>query len=314
MTGDPALRLIVRHRRPLTADITEFELRDPAGAALPPFTAGAHINVTTPSADVRSYSLTNDPLETHRYVIAVKRLADGRGGSASMADNLREGDHIATSEPRNSFPLIDAPRLLLIAGGIGITPMLAMARVLTREKHPDYRLVYCTRQQGHAAYLSELRSLVPPERLVVHHSHVGRMDFWPFFATPDITHIYCCGPESLADEVRALTTHWPASAIHFEDFAGVRGIGEDSRPFRIRRASDGTVFDVPADRTILHVLADQRIAWPSSCESGTCGTCRMRVVAGAVDHRDLFLTEAERTEFMMPCVSRAAEEEIVLDF
>lgn len=314
-SGNLSLKLVVSHRRPLARAVTEFELRDAGSGTLPRFAAGAHVNIRAPSGDVRSYSLTNDPVDRHRYVIAVKCLKEGRGGSASITSTVREGQIIAVSPPRNTFPLVAAPRLLLIAGGIGITAIISMARVLSREKHADYRLIYCIRRPNDAAYLDDLRSIVPNGRLVIHHSHVGRLDFWPYVETPDVTHVYCCGPDDLMKEVRSLTVHWPATHIHFETFAGVASVGEDSRAFRIRRASDGIIVDVAADETILDALAARNIDWPASCRSGTCGTCRMRLVSGSVEHRDLFLSDAEKTDSMMPCVSRAAgDDDLVLDF
>jgi len=316
MTGDDlSLPLVVSRRRPLARAVVELELRDSDDRTLPPFTAGAHINVGAPSGDVRSYSLTNDPIERHRYVIAVKCLKDGRGGSVSITSEIGEGQALTVSSPRNTFPLVPAPRMLLIAGGIGITAITSMTRVLAREKHPDYRLVYCFRRSEDAVYLDDLRSIIADGRLIVHHSHVGRMDFWPYVETPDVTHIYCCGPESLMEEVRGLTVHWPPTHIHFETFAGVEAVGEGSRRFRIRRASDGMVVDVLASETILDALAARNVRWPASCLSGTCGTCRMRVVSGSVEHRDLFLTDTEKSDSIMPCVSRAAnDDELVLDF
>lgn len=312
------LNLVIRRKCMLTDDICEFELCDPSGASLPEFTPGAHVNITTPAGHVRSYSLSNDHAETHRYVIAVKRERDGRGGSRSIVDEAHEGTCILLSPPSNAFALVDAKRCLLIAGGIGITPILAMLRAVVRRGAVQVQLIYCTRSARQTAYRPEL--LAPPfAALVTLHHDLGRpsdaFDFWPLFRTPDpATHIYCCGPTPLMEHVRALTMHWPESAIHFEDFAGVSAVNENGIAFRIRRAASGEVYEVPANRSALDALRNAGFKMRSSCESGTCGTCRTRLVSGEVEHRDLVLTELERRQYMMPCVSRAAGDEIELDF
>jgi phthalate 4,5-dioxygenase reductase subunit len=314
--SEAMLQLTISRKRMLTPDICELELRDPAGGPLPAFEAGAHVNVETPSGAVRSYSLCNDPQETDRYVIAVKREQAGRGGSKSLVEETAEGRTIAVSEPSNAFPLAPAPKYLLIAGGIGVTPILSMARTLARQGQ-DFQVIYCTRSAETTAFMSELSAPEFAGRVTFHHDE-GRpenaYDFWPHFEEPDASHVYCCGPAPLMDEVRDMSGHWPASAIRFEDFAGVAAVDADSRPFRVKRASTGDIFDVPEDKTILDVLRERGFHMPASCESGTCGSCRTKLVSGAVEHRDLVLTDEEKDRNIMICVSRAAGEEIVIDF
>lgn len=315
MNATLTVNLVVRQRRMLTQQICEFELADPRGQALPSFEPGAHINVRTPGGYVRSYSLCNDPQQSDRYVIGVKRESGGRGGSVSMVDRIEVGDSIEASAPLNSFRLMEARQYLLIAGGIGITPILSMMRTLHRRGCGSVRLIYCTRTRAEAAFLGELDEF--GDQVIVHHDN-GRseaaFDFWPVFSRPDGTHIYCCGPNGLMEHVRLSTMHWPASAIHFENFAGVAALGAGSQPFRVRRAATGETIEVAANETILDALQRAGYAWPSSCGSGVCGTCRMRVRAGSVMHRDLVLSPQERKEFMMPCVSRAASTDIELEF
>jgi phthalate 4,5-dioxygenase reductase subunit len=273
--------------------------------------------VETPGGAVRSYSLTNDPVEAHRYVIAVKREGRGRGGSASMVNDTAEGATVRVSPPSNSFPLVGASKLLFVAGGIGITPILSMMRSLLRRGDGDFRLIYCSRSAADAAYLPELSAPGFSDRVIVHHDEGDRdraFDFWPFLMVPDDTHVYCCGPAQLMEHIRTLTVHWPPGAVHFEDFAGVSALGGTSRPFRVKRSSSSEFFEIPADKTVLEVLRERGFDLPSSCESGTCGTCKMKVVMGDVEHRDLVLNGAERRTFIMPCVSRAAGDEIELDF
>ena len=310
------LRLVVATKRSLTADICAFELRVTPGVCLPGFEPGAHINVTTPSGAVRSYSLCNDPAETDRYLIAVKREDRGRGGSISMVDGAMEGSEVTVSAPINHFRLLEAERCLLVAGGIGITPILSMSNFLARRGCKDFRLIYCTRAWEATAFVDELAALDLGDRVIFHHDggHPNKAyDFWPHFRVPSDIHIYCCGPAPLMDHVRDLTAHWPRRLIHFEDFAGVRAVQSDNKPFRIIRAATKQAFDVPADKTGLEILRHAGFKLPSSCESGTCGTCRVRLISGTPIHRDLILAPEEQGEFFMPCVSRG-EGDLVIEF
>jgi phthalate 4,5-dioxygenase reductase subunit len=310
------LRLRIAKKRRLAADIAVFELRAMPGMTLPRFEPGAHINVTAPSGAVRSYSLCNDPAETDRYVIAVKRDDRGRGGSISMVDSAMEGTEIAASGPANHFPLVEAKRFLLIAGGIGITPILSMSRSLAGRGSKDFRLIYCTRTWEATAFADELTAIDLSNRIIFHHDDGDprkAYDFWPHFKVPSDMQIYCCGPAPLMDHVRDLTAHWPRRLVHFEDFSGVKPVEGGSQPFQVIRAATGQAYDVPSDKTVLEVLRHAGFMLPSSCESGTCGTCRVRLISGTPVHRDLILEPLERREFFMPCVSRA-EGNLVIDF
>jgi phthalate 4,5-dioxygenase reductase subunit len=309
------LTLTLVARRDLTPDICEFTFSAASGT-LPPFEAGAHLTVQTPSGAWRSYSISNDDRERDRYVIAVKREDAGRGGSLSMHKALAVGDVIAARAPKNAFALApDAPSLL-IAGGIGITPMLAMLRRLVARGVP-VQLIYLTRSADMTAYRDLLISAPFAPHVMLHHDEGDRsrtFDFWPLFKTPDDRHIYYCGPAPMMNAIYLHTIHWPRRQIHSESFAGVDSTDGTASPFRLRRAATGQVFDIPADKSILDVLRDQGIAFASSCESGTCGTCKMRRVSGEPLHRDLVLSDAEKLDQFMPCVSRAAGEELTLEF
>lgn len=310
------LTLELTNRRTLTDQIEEFTLMNADRSPLPTFTAGAHLNIETPSGARRSYSLSNSDDETDRYVIAVKKEVGGRGGSASMHDALSVGDTVKTYVPHNAFPLEDAPRYLLIAGGIGITPVLSMLRHLVK-KGADVRLIYLTRSPEDTAYADILTEGALAEHTTIHHDGGDPdkiFDFWPLFETPNDTSIYYCGPAPLMQAIYLHTIHWPRSRVHSEDFSGADGLGGSARAFRVKQASTGTVFDIPVDKTILDVLRVNNIAVASSCESGTCGTCRMRVVDGTPQHRDYFLSLDEQRKYVMPCVSRAISEEITLQF
>jgi phthalate 4,5-dioxygenase reductase subunit len=307
------LSLNLTARRDLTAEICEFTFTATSGA-LPPFTAGAHLTVQTPSGAWRSYSISNDDRDSDRYVIAIKREESGRGGSLSMHRDLAVGDIIAARAPKNAFALMDGAPTLLIAGGIGITPMLAMLRRQVARAAPVH-LIYLTRSADLAAYRDLLTAPPFAPHVTLHHDE-GRnfYDFWLHFETVSDQHIYYCGPPAMMNAIYLRTVHWPRSQIHSESFAGVDSTDGTASPFRLRRHATGQVFDIPADKSVLDVLRDNGIAFASSCESGTCGTCKMRLVAGAPLHRDLVLTDADKLNYFMPCVSRAAGEELTLEF
>jgi phthalate 4,5-dioxygenase reductase subunit len=309
--------LAVRAASTLARDIRQFELVDPAGVPLAPFTSGAHILIQAPNGMTRRYSLNNAPAERDRYVIAVKREAAGRGGSASMVDDLRAGDLVHVSRPRNEFELREhAPSYLFIAGGIGITPIRSMVRHLRAKGERPFRLVYLTREPEMTAYLDELSAPAYRETVVVHHDFgdpARSLDLWDLLEKPN-GHVYCCGPTALMDGVRDMTGHWPTSAVHFEDFAA-RNVARapDDKPITVRVGATGEPFVVPAGTSILVALRARGYRIPSSCESGTCGSCRMKVLAGEPDHRDLVLTAAERRCEITVCVSRAHSPALTLD-
>jgi len=305
------LAVRVAAKQMLTHEACRFVLRAVDGGPLPAYTAGAHINVATPGGHVRSYSLTDDPADGDQYAITVHRDTRGRGGSVSLVDGLEVSDLVRISEPVNAFPLHEASRYLLIAGGIGITPLRSMLRSLLRQGHDQVRLLYLTRSAETTAYLDELTAPQLAGRVQVHHSdQLGVLDLWPYLATPGDTHLYVCGPTPLLDEVLALTMHWRPSAVHYERFTGVSAFGGLDAAFQVRWESTGEIFDVPADATLLDALRSAGKQVPYSCRSGICGTCRLRLVAGDVNHRDLVLTAQERRSAVMPCVSRAVGEVI----
>ena len=195
----------------IAADIHLFELRDPGGGELPQFTAGAHLTVRSPNGSLRKYSLCNDPAERDRYVIAVKRDPAGRGGSVDLVDNTRPGDLVEGSAPHNAFELAErAPSFILIAGGIGITPILSMARQLNGEGR-RYKLYYLTRSPELTAFRDELAGDDFKGKVVIHHDAgdpAQAFDLWPILEKPTAAHVYCCGPRPLLEAVRDMTGHW----------------------------------------------------------------------------------------------------------
>lgn len=312
--GIHALRVVAR--RLLAVDIHEFELASDDGQPLPAYTPGAHLLVEVPNGLVRSYSLCGAPAKQDRYVIAVKREAGGRGGSISLVDGVRVGDALKVSEPRNAFPLIERPGgYLFIAGGIGITPLLSMARYLQTGGDTPFRLIYLTRSPETTAFADELSSSSFQGKAVVHHDggDPSRVfDLWSFLERPK-GQVYCCGPHSLMEAVSAMTGHWPTSAIHFEDFKGTSTSRQDDTAFSVRLARSGGTVMVPAGVTLLEALREHGLSVLSSCESGTCGCCLTGLLEGEPDHRDLVLSEEERKGCIAVCVSRARSAELVLD-
>jgi phthalate 4,5-dioxygenase reductase subunit len=314
--ADPVLipRRVTRAER-IAEDIHLFELRDPAGGELPEFSAGAHVQVRVPNGLIRKYSLCNDPAERDRYVIAVKREVPGRGGSESMIRDLAEGAEVPVSAPTNNFELTKSPAgYLFVAGGIGITPIMAMIHQLTAAGG-RFKLYYCTRSADATAFRDELAAPELRGKVKIHHDGgdlAKALDLWPIVEKPQ-GHLYCCGPRGLMQSVRDMTGHWSPPAVHFEAFTEAAEVQPDDKPFTVRLAKSGGSIEVPVGKTILEALRDHGLDVPSSCESGTCGTCRTRLISGEVDHRDLVLADDERASNIMVCVSRARGHELVID-
>jgi vanillate monooxygenase ferredoxin subunit len=303
-----------------TPRIRQVELASADGADLPPFTAGAHIDLDLGIGEARSYSLLNDPTERQRYVIAVLRETDSRGGSTWIHDSLRQGDRLTATAPANHFPLNEAgERHILIAGGIGITPLMAMAQRLAA-LGAEFTLHYCTRARDDAAFLDELTALLGP-RLITHFDggDIARgLDVATLLAKrPPAAHVYVCGPAGLIRAVREAGRDWPKGTVHYELFHGSEADSaprSTDMPFDIKLARAGRTLTVPADKSILDVLRADGIKIKTLCKEGVCGTCRVGLLEGKADHRDETLTDAEREHDIQVCVSRAMPgETLVLD-
>lgn len=302
-------------------DIAGFELVDCSGEDLPEFTAGSHVDVFMPNGLVRQYSLRNDPRERHRYRLGVLRDRQGAGGSIFMHDMLKSGDVIEVSHPRNAFPLNEqSPSSLLLAGGIGITPILSMAHRLSALGR-DFALHYCARNADRMAFRAELDAAAF-NRQVHFHLDDGpagqKLNIAELLqSSPKGTHLYVCGPRGFMDAVIGESERsWPKETIHREYFGKIADVGSsDDRPFAVQIASTGEVFAIAAGESVVSVLGANGIEIPVSCEQGICGTCVTRVLAGFPDHRDLYLTDAEHAanDQMTPCCSRALSEIVVLD-
>lgn len=308
------MQLTVTARRALTADVEEFTLAMADGSVLPAVDAGAHISIETPSGAKRRYSIVHPGQDLRAYTIAIKREAQSRGGSASMHDDAQVGQVLNVDAPDNEFPLGRQGPVLLIAGGIGVTPIYAMAQTLAAEQRP-FRVIYCTREAELTPYAQEMQ-VCCGERFSLHHDHGDPdqvFDFWDLLMTPTAEHIYCCGPSPLMEEVKGVTGHWPEGRVHFEEFKPVDVVRADDHAFTITLARSQTQIEVAADQTILEALRAHGRPAPSSCESGTCGTCKCRYTEGEVDHRDLALMDEEKASHLMLCVSRAKGQHLVLD-
>ncbi len=321
MTLAPELRelsLTVRQKSEIADGVFLFELRADDDGELPPFTPGSHITVTAPSGQKRRYSLCNDPAERNRYLIAVKQETTGRGGSLSFTRDIRQGDRVAVEPPANDFEMAKAEpkRLIFIAGGIGITPIRAMILHCVRQGKTNFTLYYFTRTPAVMAFREEFSSHAYEGKVVLHHDNGDPdqgYDLWPVLEQQRGAHLYCCGPRGLMDAVRDMTGHWPDSAVHFEDFVGASAPHADDRPFEVRLAKSGTAYEVAANVSILDTLRRNGHMLASSCESGTCGTCRCRFTDGEPDHRDLVLSDDEKKREIMICVSRAKSATLTLD-
>ena len=302
-------------------DIASFELTAEDGRPLPPFGAGSHIDVQLPGGLTRQYSLCNDPQETHRYLIAVLRDPASRGGSAAMHDAVAVGQLLQISPPKNHFALVHAaPRSLLLAGGIGITPLLCMAERLSRAG-AGFELHYCSRSRERTAFAGRIEASAFAASA---HFHVDdgaagqRLDLPGLLGTPRAdVHVYVCGPKGFMDAVlgTARAAGWPKAQLHFEFFGAEAAPSTGDQAFEVQLASSGRVVAVAAGQTVVQALADAGIELMTSCGQGVCGTCLTRVLAGEPEHRDLYLTPEEQAanDQFLPCCSRARSDRLVLD-
>lgn len=314
------LRVRVRRKRLEALDIASFELVDADGGALPPFSAGAHVDVHVPGGLIRQYSLCNDVRERSHYRIAVLKDPRSRGGSQSMHDVVTEDSVLAIGSPRNNFPLVPARKSLLFAGGIGVTPLLSMARHLDATGM-DFELHYCARSASRTAFLDEIATAPFAKRVHIHHDDgpaEQMLDARTALGQPagDI-HAYICGPQGFIEHLTsaARSQGWPEEQVHLEYF-GVEPVktGGDLC-FQICLASSGQCYEVPSGVTVVQALQAHGVVIPISCEQGVCGTCVTRVLSGECDHRDMYFTDEEkaRNDQFTPCCSRARSPTLVLD-
>lgn len=299
-------------------DTRTFTLRQADRTELPNWEPGTHVEVRLPSGVFRQYSLCSDPEDLRTYRIAVLDVIDGRGGSRELHQSVSVGTELNISEPKNHFPLIKASSYLLCAGGIGITPILAMAKALDRQGAPT-TLVYAGRNRERMPLLDELTALERVILNVVAEDEQGRPDWRQVLADLKPDAAYACGPEGMLDAVtEACESAPPSAGLHLERFAP--SPLADSNPleagsFVVDLVASGVTVIVPADQSILATVRRAGIEVASSCEQGICGTCETKVISGSLDHRDQLLTEVERASgsTMMICVSRCPGSHLVLD-
>ncbi|CAB4937206.1 unannotated protein [freshwater metagenome] len=306
-TTEQRLRLAVARRTEGAEGVVVLELTDPAGADLPAWTPGAHVDLLLTDSLTRQYSLCGDPADRSRYRIGVLREPAGRGGSAHVHDHLHEGDEVQVQGPRNNFELVPAQRYVFVAGGIGITPILPMADA-ARAAGVPYELHYGGRSRRSMAFLAELEGTIHPQ------DEVGLLDLDAILGDlPEGTAVYCCGPEPL---LAAVEERCPAEVLHVERFAP-KDVGAPvlTGSFEVELSLSGKTLTVPPELSIMAVLRDNGVEVLSSCEEGTCGTCETGVLEGEVDHRDSLLTPDEQAtnDVMFVCVSRAACPKLVLE-
>lgn len=295
--------------------IRSYVLESEDGSALPPFTAGAHIDVLLDNGMVRSYSLTSDPEDRKSYEIAVLRDASSRGGSAFVFDNLRVGSRLSVSRPRNHFPLDEAaPFSVLFAGGIGITPMLPMVwhlEALGRE----WKLYYSARSRAGAAFLNALLPLSSKVHFHCDEECGGFLDIREIVRQlPAGTHVYACGPKPMLAAFQDACSDLDPRAVHLEHFSAAEKVTE-STSFEVHLARTARTLKVEENVSILDRLLEEGLDIPYSCREGTCGECEVKVLDGVPDHRDVVLSKKKRAEnkVMMICCSRARTESLTLD-
>jgi vanillate O-demethylase ferredoxin subunit len=300
--------------------ICSFELVDEGGAPLPGFDAGAHIDVHLPGGLVRQYSLCNDPRETHRYCLAVLHDPASRGGSRAMHGDVEVGDRLTISVPRNHFALApQAAHSLLLAGGIGITPIISMADAL-HARGAGFDLHYCARSSARLAFATRLAAAPYASRVHLHLDDAGAavdLDRWLASVPPD-THLYVCGPAGFIDATLSAAERagWDSRRVHREFFAAPRtSQATQEATFEVELARTGARVVVESGVSIVRALERAGVVVPVSCEQGVCGTCLTRVLEGVPDHRDAYLTPEERAagDQLLPCCSRALGSRIVLD-
>jgi len=321
MSSAQTLKVRVARKATEALDIVTLELVATDGSALPAFGAGAHVDVQLPGGITRQYSLCNDPQETHRYLIGVLRDPASRGGSQAVHEQVKEGDVLQISTPKNHFPLVhDAKKSLLLGGGIGITPILCMAERLANTG-AAFEMHYATRSPERTAFRQRIATSSFAGQVAFHFDDGAaeqKLDLAKLLVKPEVgTHLYVCGPKGFMDAVLATAREkgWPESQLHYEFFGAAVEKSDSDASFEIKLASSGRIVMVPKDKTVTQALAEAGVEILMSCEQGVCGTCLTRVLEGMPDHKDSYLTPEEQAanDQFLPCCSRAKTPQLVLD-
>ncbi|MFO7747679.1 MAG: PDR/VanB family oxidoreductase [Orrella sp.] len=320
MAADTPIDLLVRTIRLEAQNILSFELVHPGGEDLPIVEAGAHVDVHLPGGLVRSYSLAGDPQDRKRWVLGVLRETNGTGGSRAMHERVRVGGTLRVGAPRNEFAL--APNVthsILLAGGIGVTPIKAMAHALS-QSGASFELHYCARSPANVAFVDELKTVVPTDRLHFHFDGgdpARGLDINALLAEPAPgTHVYYCGPGGFMAACETASAHWPQDSVHREYFkAPTRSpeVAREDGSFTLHLVKSGQTLTVEPDQTIVRAIELSGGRVPTSCMSGLCGTCKVSYLDGEVDHRDFILSDDEKQVCLTACVSRAKGTSLSLD-
>ncbi len=319
MKDNDLLNVMIARRTDEAEGIISLELVPLPGKHLPTFGAGAHIDVHIRPGLVRQYSLSNNPEDADRYVTGILREPNSRGGSEAVHATFVEGALIQIGQPRNNFPLLEsAGHSVLLAGGIGVTPILAMAWRL-HTLGASFELHYCVRTEARAAFKALLADAPFRGRVALHIDDgpaEQRFDFEKH--TPSFhagAHLYACGPGGFMNYITesAKRRGWTPDHVHMEFFSANVDVTGDA--FEVYAARSGLTITVPSDKTIAEVLLEHKVEVPLSCEQGVCGTCLTTVLEGIPEHRDLYLTDSEKmkNDRMTVCCSRAATHRLVLD-
>ncbi|KAA0980412.1 PDR/VanB family oxidoreductase [Pseudomonas sp. ANT_H12B] len=315
------LSLVVRQITLQAQGINSYELVDPAGKALPVFTAGAHLDLHLSNGLIRQYSLSNAPTDRYRYVIGVLKDPNGSGGSAAV-HQLTVGDVVEVSVPRNNFKLAaHARKVILLAGGIGVTPMKAMLHELELSAI-EYELYYCCKGPEFAAFKDEFEPRASAGNVHLHFDGGDPRNGLNITAlleeAQDSCHVYYCGPGGFMEACRKAAAHWPAGTVHFEHFKAPTPVStpvsaDAVEGFVAQIASTGQQLFVRPEQNLAQVLQDAGLPLETSCQSGLCGTCKVRYLSGDVDHQDYILDDSEKAEYLTACVSKAKGGVLVLD-
>ncbi|MCX5201634.1 PDR/VanB family oxidoreductase [Streptomyces sp. NBC_00237] len=309
-----SIRVLVSGRDEPAEGVVRLHLEAMDAGDLPRWEPGAHLDLVLPSGLVRQYSLCGDPSDRASYTVATRLICEeegGRGGSREVHEQLHEGSEIEVRGPRNRFALVSSASYVFVAGGIGITPLLPMLRA-AQAAGADWRLLYGGRSRATMPFLAEVENLGGPERVrIVAEDEDGLPDLGGLWAdVPQGTAVYACGPEGLLGAVEgSLPEH---CSLHVERFAPGASAG-GSGAFEVELRRSGTVVQVAAGQSVLAALKPVVPNVSYSCEQGFCGTCQQRVVEGEIEHRDELLTDSERDDSLLICVSRARGERLVLD-
>lgn len=314
------LELVVTNFKSEAKDTIVLELQNLQKQPLPAFSAGSHLEVSLANGLIRHYSLLNCSSETHRYVIAVGLANESRGGSQYIHQNIRVGDMLKVSHPRNNFPLLATEEYCFIAGGIGITPILSMIHWCIKN-HKKWRLIYALRHKQRASFYEDLIKLAP-DNIKFHFNDENEQQHLNVEqivqSLTENEHVYCCGPNAMMQSVQQATQHLPIERVHFEWFSAP--VLDDSKvqatdSFTLKLKRSGKEIQVMANQSILDALEQEGFELPFSCRAGICRTCETTVSSGTPDHQDMILSDEERAEnkTMLICVSRAKSPTIELD-